>query len=108
MGNDLVYLHHIIDALDKIATYLKGKTETDLFREDMLLDAVVRELEIIGEAANNISTEFQKKNAAIPWPSMTGMRNRLIHEYFGVDKKVVWNTCQTDLPELKKLISSLL
>jgi uncharacterized protein with HEPN domain len=108
MNNDLVYLHHIIDALEKIGRYLTGKSLKDLFLDDMLLDAVVRELEIIGEAAKNISNEFQKNNPSIPWQSMTGMRNRLIHEYFGVDKKVVWDTCQIDLPELKKLISVVL
>ena len=108
MSNDLIYLHHIFDAIEKIERYLTEKVIGDLFKDDMLLDAVVRELEIVGEAAKNISAEFLKKNSSIPWQSMTGMRNRLIHEYFGVDRKVVWDTCQVDLPELKKIVLAVL
>lgn len=108
MGNNQAYLSHILDAIGKIEQYLAGKGHENLFQDDMLLDAVVRELEIIGEAANNVSAEFCKQHPSVPWQSMTGMRNRLIHEYFGVDRKVVWDTCKGDLPPLKKLIASIL
>jgi uncharacterized protein with HEPN domain len=108
MDNNRVYLSHILDAIEKIEGYLSGKSYKDLFQDSMLLDAVVRELEIIGEAANNISLEFCQQHLSIPWQSMTGMRNRLIHEYFGVDRKVVWDTCQIDLPPLKRQVLQLL
>jgi len=108
MENDLIYLRHINDALDKIERYLNGVSEGDFYNSDMILDAVVREIEIIGEAANNISKDFQEQHLEIPWRKIVGMRNRLTHEYFGVNKKIVWDTCQIDLKELKKLISPLL
>lgn len=108
MGNDQVYVRHILDAIEKIERYLAGESLEILFQDEMLLDAVVRELEIIGEAAKNVSKEYRQKNPSMPWQSMTGMRNRLIHEYFGVDRKVVWDTCQTDIPELKKLVLNIL
>ncbi|MBI5701797.1 DUF86 domain-containing protein [Candidatus Saganbacteria bacterium] len=108
MGNNQVYLSHIFEAIEKIEQYLSGKSQEILFQDDMRLDAVVRELEIIGEAAKNISADFCKKNPSIPWQDMVGMRNRLIHEYFGVDRKVVWDTCKTDLPILKKLLSPII
>lgn len=108
MSNDLVYINHIVEAIDKINRYLSGKELADLFSDDMLLDAVVRELEIIGEASNNVSEGYKNANLRIPWASMIGMRNRLIHEYFGVDRKIVWDTCQRDLKSLKTLLLPLL
>lgn len=108
MKNELVYLRHIIDAVEKIERYLADTSYKSFSENDMLIDAVVRELEIIGEAAGNISTSFHKKYPEVPWSKMIGMRNRLIHEYFGVNKKVVWETCITDLKELKKLILPIL
>lgn len=72
------------------------------------IDAVVRGLEIIGEASNNISDEFKKKHSEIPFRDIKDTRNRLIHEYFGVNKKIVWDTCQIDLKELKALILPLI
>jgi len=74
----------------------------------MLQDAVIREIEIIGEAANNIDESFRKKYSLIPWDKMIGIRNRLIHEYFGVNKKIVRRTCQKNLKKLKELIPPLL
>jgi uncharacterized protein with HEPN domain len=109
MGNDNTYLEHIWEAIVKIEKYLKLVTDfEDFSNNDLVFDAVVRELEIIGEASNKISMEFQKENPDIPWRQMNGIRNTLIHEYFGVNKKVVWETCQHDLCPLKKIVKSLL
>ena len=69
---------------------------------------VVRELEIIGEAAKNVSETYRKKHQKIQWNEMIGMRNRLIHEYFGLNKSIVWETCESDLKELKKQITNLI
>jgi uncharacterized protein with HEPN domain len=74
----------------------------------MIIDAIVRELEIIGEAANKIDSETKARYPKMPWSQMIGMRNRLIHEYFGVNKKIVWETCQIDLIELKRILASIL
>ena len=108
MENNLSYLIHIIEATGKIERYLEGFSEKDFYQNEMRLDAVVRELEIIGEAANNISEDYKKQHPEIPWRKMIGMRNRLMHEYFGINKKIVWDTCQIDLKELKVLISPLI
>jgi uncharacterized protein with HEPN domain len=74
----------------------------------MMIDAVVRELEIIGEASNNLSEEFREQYSDILWRRMKDMRNFLIHEYFGINLKVVWDTCKKDLPELKTFIKKVL
>jgi uncharacterized protein with HEPN domain len=108
MSGDQVYLRHIIEAIEKIERYIAGVKFDDFFLSDMLIDAVVRELEIIGEAAGNISEACQKKNLQVPWVEIIGMRNRLIHEYFGVDKKIVWDTCLLDLKDLKSKIASII
>lgn len=101
MKENKFYIQHIIEAISKIEKYLVNESLESFSKNDLVLDAVLRELEIIGEAACNVKEEFQEKNSNIPWGKMIGMRNRLIHEYFGVDKKVVWETCKSDLPELK-------
>jgi len=105
MENELVYIKHILEAISKVEDYLKNVSEEEFYQNEMRLDAVVRELEIIGEATNNISADFQKQHKEIPWQKMIGMRNRLVHEYFGVNKKIVWETCQTDLKELRSLMT---
>ena len=73
----------------------------------MAVDAVVRELEIIGEAARNVSSAYRATHPEIPFAEMIGMRNRLIHDYLGVDCDVVWQTCQADLPGLRKTMEAL-
>ena len=74
----------------------------------MMVDAVVKELEIIGEAANNLSPEFQQAHPEIPFRDIIDMRNFLIHEYFGINTKTVWDTCKNDLPPLKEIIADII
>lgn len=105
---DYNFVEHALDAIKKIESYLDGVDFETYCANDMLFDAVVREIEIIGEASNNISVEFQKKHPDIPWHKVISMRNTLIHEYFGVDKELVWNTCLENLPELKNIFSKIL
>lgn len=106
--NDEVYLRHIFDAIERIEEYCRGVSIQKFLKNKMAAAAVVRELEIIGEAARNVSREFRRTNAEIPWEQMTGTRNRLIHEYFGVDLEIVWQTVEQDLPNLKNMIKNLL
>ncbi len=108
MRDDLIYLRHIRDSIRKIERYLKGVSYEYFVKNDMLVGATVRELEIIGEAANNVSANFKVNHPEILWDRMIGMRNKLIHEYFGVNKKIVWETCKTDLKGLKKSILFIL
>jgi len=108
MKNDKIYIEHILEAIQKIETY-KKELDFDAFtKNDMAFDAIIRELEIVGEASSNISKQFQEDHSDIPWRKVIGIRNMLIHEYFGVNKQIVWDTCKNDLPELKKIIKTLL
>ncbi len=105
---DVVYLKHIRDAIINIENYLEGRTYIELETNSMVLDAVVRNLEIIGETTNNLSDDFQNGYSEIIYSDIVSMRNFLIHEYFGVNPKVVWDTCKTDLPILKKQVLNIL
>jgi len=108
MRNNRAYLNHIREAIESIEEYLENVTYHKFTSSKMIIDAVVRELEIVGEASNNLSDEFREKHPEILWRKMKNMRNFLIHEYFGVNTKIVWDTCKEDLPKLKKLIDDLL
>lgn len=108
MKTDRTYLLHILEAIEKIERYIEGVGFDDFSDDDMMIDAVVRELEIIGEAARNLSDSFQEKHSGIPWRKLRAMRNVLIHQYFGVNLKVVWDTCKNDMPTLKDFVERLL
>jgi len=108
MRNDGTYLAHIREAVENIEEYLKGASYEQFVSGKMMIDAVVRELEIIGEASNNLSDEFRRQHSDMLWRRMKDMRNFLIHEYFGVNTKVVWDTCKNDLPQLKSFIEKIL
>ncbi len=108
MRNDRTYLTHIRDAIETIEEYLEGVAYEQFTSNKMIIDAVVRELEIIGEASNNLSQQFRQEHPGIQWRRMKDMRNFLIHEYFGVNTKIVWDTCKNDVPALKSLVEELL
>jgi uncharacterized protein with HEPN domain len=96
--DDRVRLQHMLDAANEALTFIQGKIRADLDNDRMLVLSLVRELEIIGEAASKVSADTRSQNTLIPWEDITGMRNRLIHAYFDVDLDVVWNTVTKDLP----------
>jgi uncharacterized protein with HEPN domain len=108
MKNDSTYLRHILEAIEKTERYLSGTNYESFIHNDMMIDAVIRELMIIGEAANNLSDKFQVKHSDIMWWKIKGMRNVLVHEYFGVNLKIIWDTCKENLPTLKLLIQKAL
>ncbi|MBN1786811.1 MAG: DUF86 domain-containing protein [Sedimentisphaerales bacterium] len=108
MRDDKVYLQHILDAAGRIESYI-GDTAYDTFiSKDMMIAAVVRELEIIGEAANHLSRSFCETHSDIQWQKIIAMRNYLIHEYFGVNTEIVWSTCKNNLPHLKAVVLAAL
>ena len=107
MKPDAVYLSHMRDAIAKIERYLAGVDYETFAANDMMIDAVVRELEIIGAAARNLSVSFLEEHPDIPWSRIKRMRNILIHEYFGVNLKVVWDTTHSNLPQLKAFIRNI-
>ena len=106
--DETVFLRHILDAIEMIEDYVQDMTENEFYSHSMAKDAVVREIEIIGKAANNISDEFQGKHPEIPWMEMISIRNRIAHEYFNVNFSVVWDTIHEDLPLLKEAVKKLL
>ena len=108
MHDDAVYLSHILEAIEQIEAYIAGVDYSGFIKNKMMIDAVVRELEIIGEATNNLSTDFRRRYPEIPFRDMVDMRNVLIHVYFGVNTEIVWRTCQKNLPSLKPQIKDAL
>lgn len=102
--NDDLYLYDIFTSLDLIQKYTQGLSENDFASNTMLQDAIIRRLQIIGEAAKKISDQTLKQYPDIPWAKIKGMRNRLVHNYDGVDMHIVWNTITESVPELKSLL----
>lgn len=94
-------LDDIIDSLELIAEYVQNMDYESWRKDRKTIDAVIRNIEIIGEAASHIPENIQEQYTDIPWYQMKGMRNILIHEYFGVDIDILWKTVQQDLPLLK-------
>ncbi len=102
--DDRILLRHMLDAARKAKDFIRGRSRPDLDSDEMLALAVIRLLEIIGEAARGLSEDFRKRNPEIPWKQIAGTRDRLIHGYFDVDLDIVWAILTRDLPPL---VSSL-
>jgi uncharacterized protein with HEPN domain len=106
--DDSVYLKHIRDAILKIEGYTKRVSVSSFKTDTLIQDGVIRQIEIIGEATKRLSDEIRKDNKDVPWEDIAGMRDKFIHDYFGVDIEKVWLTVQNDIPVLKKQISRIL
>lgn len=104
----LEYLRHISDELEYLIRQTKVVTRDDFFKNETLQKAFVRSLEIIGEAAKNIPDDFKSKHKQVEWKAMAGMRDKLIHDYFGVDYEIVWDVAASKAPELHRKIKGLL
>ena len=101
-------LQHILEAIHAIENYTNGVTQADFAGNPMRFDATVRQLEIIGEACNRLSQPILDENTDIPWAKIIGLRNMLIHEYFGIDDFTIWNVVNINIPPLKRKIKSIL
>ena len=104
---DAFYLEHILMAIAKLKEYTKNKTFSEFQKNSLLQDGVVRQLEIIGEAAKQLSLNTKEKAIKVPWKDIAGMRDKLIHAYFGVDVVAVWKTAMEDIPSLEKEIKKI-
>lgn len=102
-----LYLQDILDAIASIEAYVRGYSYEDFFEDRKTADAVVRNLEIIGEAAGNMPRDVTGRYPEVPWAKMVGMRNKVIHEYAGVDLSILWQTIGEDLSPLKTHIEKI-
>ncbi len=107
MKNELLYIEHILISIIKIEQYtISGQNE--FMNLPIIQDAVIRNLEIIGEATKKITGGFRQKNPQIPWKQMAAMRDVLIHDYMGVDLNLLWNVVAVDLPPLKDALRQMI
>jgi uncharacterized protein with HEPN domain len=95
----------IWEAIEKIQRYVAGLDQDNFIKDDKTIDSVVRNLEIIGEAANRLPEDFRAQHPEIEWRKIIGLRNRIVHDYFSIDVEIVWEIIQTDLPNLKSKLS---
>ena len=99
-AEDRVRLHHMVEAAESALQFIAGRQRTDLDEDRMLLFALVRAIEIVGEAASRLSEEMKATHTGIPWRAIIGMRNRLIHAYFEINTAIVWQTVTQEIPAL--------
>ncbi|MDT8781744.1 MAG: DUF86 domain-containing protein [Candidatus Bathyarchaeota archaeon] len=104
----MLYLKDILEAIERIESYVKGCSFEQFAKNTLIIDAVVRNFEIIGEATKHLPLEIKQENPSIRWKDMAGMRDKLAHEYFGVDIDILWKTSVNRLPALKSQIEELL
>ena len=105
---DKIRLQHILDAIEEIEKYLIAADLSVFLDNSMMRFACIKQLEIIGEASNHLSSELKSKFSEIEWGQIVGMRNVFTHEYFGIDSNVVWEIIKSDIPELKEKIENVL
>lgn len=107
MRNDKIFIEHILISISAIESFIQNIDKKHFLQNRMMQGAIIREIEIIGEAAKNISKETRNKNRHIPWKQIAGMRDKLIHHYFGIDLNIVWNTVRDAIPPLKEAMQEL-
>ncbi|RPJ70630.1 MAG: DUF86 domain-containing protein [Alphaproteobacteria bacterium] len=102
------FLREILGSIDNIENFIEGFNFDEFAEDNKTIYAVIRALEIIGEATKNLPESLKKEHSEVPWRKMTGIRDKMIHGYFGVDLEVVWSTIKEDIPSVKPLIEKIL
>ncbi len=102
------FVQDILDSINDIGNFIDGVDFEEFIRDKKTIYSVVRAIEIIGEATKNIPEQIKKKYPEVPWKKMAGMRDRLVHEYFGVDLEILWGTAKEDVPQLRAPVSKVL
>jgi uncharacterized protein with HEPN domain len=108
LPSDIELLRHILDEVDFALDATEGKTKEEVIEDGIICRAIVRSIEIMGEATKRISEEFKSAHPQIEWKKMAGTRDRLIHDYFGVDYDIIWSIVTNKIPNLKDFIEDVL
>ena len=103
----LILLDDILLAIQKIGRYTSQIDHEAFLSDELVIDGVARNLEIIGEATRQLPEEFRRSHAEVPWSEIAGLRNRIVHDYFGLDLEIIWEIIQHDLPQLENKIRVL-
>ena len=106
--NPLIFLTHIQESIQYIEKFTNNISKSDFLNSVQIQDAVIRRLEIIGEATKNLPIDLRKQYPQVRWEDIAGMRDKLIHHYFGIDLKITWTVVKKDIPQLKKHIKTIL
>lgn len=108
LPEDRIRIQHMIEAAEAPLDFAEGKRPSDLEEDRMVLFAIIRAVEVVGEAAGRVSTETRERGNEIPWRAIISMRNRLVHGYFDIDVEIVWKTVKEELPVLVAQLKTLL
>ncbi len=107
MKDDSVFIRHILDCINAVKEFSKGLSKEELITNRLKQSAIVREIEVIGEAVKNISEDLKEKHPEIAWAKIARTRDKMIHHYFGIDLDTVWGIVTEDIPVLEKQIKSI-
>ena len=107
MKDSLFFIEHILESIELIKRYTEGRSLEEFLNDVQFQDSVIRRLEIIGEAVKNIPDDIKKEHPEIPWKEIAGMRDIVVHGYFGIDLELTWRTVERDIPELERKISAI-
>jgi len=108
MRDYTIYVKDMVAAIESIEAFIAGMGFEEFARDDKTLSAVLRKLEVLGEASKQVPEEIRAKHSDVPWREMAGMRDKLIHFYFGVDEALVWQTITNKIPDVKRRLQSIL